>query len=309
MNELRSNPERTARVIEELVEWYRGSRDGVLSGAELPESKPPEGVTRGSYEHTMFLTLAIAIDYQRSADALWNAARETWEDPTTRWVFMPSEIANRSESDLKLALSKYKLSKKQDKDAKIWRTVALSFLSLFEGDPRKLFEKYSYNAYEIWKAMREVYGKRFPYLAGSTGTSKILSLWIRMLRDEAGVEFTHLNDVPLPVDIHTARASITTGCLVGNYSGSFNELVTQVKQAWKEACENMKYYPLQVDEPLWNLSRFGCSNRKNGMSCPKKNQCRLSAFCVANDSNAVITISQTGLTIIDTKYPKGDAIE
>lgn len=304
MNRLLTNPEHSAKIIDILIDWYRGSRDGVLSGAELPESKPPNGVTRGSYEHIMFLTLTVSIDYQRSADALWNASRRTWEDETTRWVFSPIDISNRSQEDLVFALSKYKLSKKQNKDAQIWRTVATSFLSLFQGDPRKLFETYSYDAYEIYKAMRKRYGKQFPYLAGSTGTSKILSLWLRMLYDEAGIEFRNMDSVPLPVDIHTARATITTGCLVGSFEGSFTNLATQVQEAWKEACKKTKYFPLQLDEPLWNLSRSGCSNRKNGGSCPKRNLCKLADFCTANSSDAIITLSQEGTTLIDTKYPE-----
>ena len=151
--------------------------------------------------------------------------------------------------------------------------------------------------------MRTKYGKMFPYLAGATGTSKILSLWLRMMRDEAGVDFTNLENVPLPVDIHTARATITSGCLVGKFVGSFNDLVIQTQEAWKEACKKTRFYPLQVDEPLWNLSRHGCRNRSNGAPCPKRNECRLASFCTANLPESVISLSQDGITYVDTQYP------
>jgi len=304
MNNLATNPERTAEVIKTLMKWYRESRDGLLAGAELPESKPPGDVTRGSYEHIMFLTLTVAIDYQRSAAKLWDSARITWEDAQTRWVFFPEEVANRDLDQLVAALAKHKLSKKQKKDAEIWKKVASSFQSLFQGDPRKFFEAHSYDAFEIYNAMRGRYAKQFPYLAGATGTSKILSLWIRMLSDEARIAFKNLDKVPLPIDIHTARATITTGCLVGKFKGTFKKLAVQAQEAWTEACKNTEYYPLQLDEPLWNLSRLGCSKRKNGSSCPEKHQCRLVVYCTANTSDAVITISKNGATSIDTKYPE-----
>ena len=38
-------------------------------------------------------------------------------------------------------LQKYRLSKKPTKDANIWHTVSLSFLDLFDGDPRNMFKK------------------------------------------------------------------------------------------------------------------------------------------------------------------------
>jgi len=63
-------------------------------------------------------------------------------------------------------------------------------------------------------------------------------------------------------------------------------------------------YPLQLDEPLWNLSRLGCSNRESGMICPVKDQCDLSKFCTANSHDAIINPMQGQLTVIKTKYPE-----
>ncbi len=183
---LLADPERTANVIDTLMRWYSGQRDGVMSGAELPESKPPLGVVRGSYEHIMFVTLAVSIDYQRSAVELWDAARATMEDEPTSWVFPPLEVSERNKRELIAALAKHRLSRKPVKDAGIWRTVASSFFSLFQGDPKKLFETYDYDALEIYRAMRTRYAKSFPYLAGATGTSKILSLRARRPENGAG---------------------------------------------------------------------------------------------------------------------------
>jgi hypothetical protein len=88
----------------------------------------------------MFLTLTVSIDYQRSASTLWDSVRMTWEDMDARWVFSPAEIEKRDHAQLVAALAKHRLSRKQEKDAGIWRTVALSFLSLFHADPRKLLK-------------------------------------------------------------------------------------------------------------------------------------------------------------------------
>ena len=304
MNSIKTDPIRTRKVVQKLIEWYK-IHDGIFTGY-LPESKPPNGVSRGSYEHIMFLTLSVSLDYQRSANDLWDSARKTWESGDTSWVFSPKKVEERDEQDLVDALAKHKLSRKRNKDAKIWRRVSLSFLKLFDGDPRKLFEKYDYDAVKIFNAMRTQYGKEFPYLAGSTGTQKICSLWIRMLKDEASVKFKNLNNVPIPIDIHTARSTVTTGCVSGRFDGSFSDLTDLIKKAWVEACTGMDYYPLQLDEPLWNLSRFGCSKHINGSPCPVRQDCRLSEFCTANHPDSIISIKQNENTHIDTKFPESE---
>ena len=284
------------------MDWYQKKTE-FFTNAELPEELIPEGAVVGSYDHIMFLTQSVSIDYMRSAQQLWDAARTTWKDDKTRWIFYPQEIVERNLEDLIDAMAKYKLSRKHTKDPKIWRKVALSFNELFDGDPRNLFEKFNYDALQIFNAMRSQYGKDFPYLAGATGTSKILSLWIRILHDVAKVEFKNLHEVPIPVDIHTARATITTGCLAGEFSGSFNELVDETKKAWIEACEGTNFYPLQLDEPLWNLSRYGCSNYKIGNPCPVRNQCKLRSYCTTENPSSKIILQQNDTITIDTKYP------
>jgi hypothetical protein len=153
--------------------------------------------------------------------------------------------------------------------------------------------------------MRSKHKMDFPYLAGASSTSKILLLWLRLLKDEANINLVNLENLHIPIDIHTARATLTTGCLVGNFDGPFKELVAEAQYAWKESCDKVgsKYYPLQLDEPLWNLSRLGCSNRINGSKCPLRSECKLSTFCTANRPEAIITLSNQGKTHVHTLYP------
>lgn len=140
-----TNPERTKKVIEILLDWY-STRSGLMKGAELPESKPPTGVIRGSYEHIMFLTLAVSIDYQRSAKDLWDSARTTWEDKSTRWAFFPEEIKKRSIEELVECLAQYKLSKKREKAAERGRAKVPEIV---RQSMDTQFAKLSYDPYDI----------------------------------------------------------------------------------------------------------------------------------------------------------------
>ena len=185
----------------------------------------------------MWLTLTVSIDYQRSASALWYAARVTWLDKDTRWVFNPKEVSARTMEELVVSLKKYSLSQKPKKDALIWITVAISFLNMFDGNPVNLLKSCNYDASEIYSAMRSSkYAKKFPYLSGATGTSKILSLWIRMLKDEGRIDLKNLENYQFLSIYIQARATLTTGCLVGKFEGSFKELAIRAQEAWIESC-------------------------------------------------------------------------
>lgn len=123
----------------------------------------------------------------------------------------------------------------------------------------------------------------FPFLRGN----KIGPLWLRMLRDNAGIDcMKNLDLVPIPVDIHVARASLCLGIVRGRYEGRLETVFEEIRHAWAEsvrghAAGDRAMIALDVDEPLWHLSRFGCAKRdtKTGR-CPLRARCELGAFCV-----------------------------
>ena len=45
--------------------------------------------------------------------------------------------------------------------------------------------------------------------------------------------------------------------------------------------ENRNMVAVDVDEPLWNLSKYGCSKRKPNGYCPKREECSFSQYCIA----------------------------
>jgi hypothetical protein len=122
----------------------------------------------------------------------------------------------------------------------------------------------------------------FPYLKGP----KISCLWIRMLRDNVGIDLSGLDEVPIPVDVHVLRATLCTGVLTGTYNGPVAPVFEEVRAVWREAVRglqvpngNRPMIALDVDEPLWHLSKFGCSTRGNrqlgrfSVSCPAAPGC------------------------------------
>ncbi len=276
------------RVLADLL-YMAFQSNGIHGQTVMPEDLIPNGITQGSREHLLFITLTVAIDYQRDAMALWNSSRRSFEDPDTRYLFEPAEVARVPAAQITRDMKKYGLSKKPDQDAFIWTTAAVSFHKKYNNDPRNLLENCGYKADSILETLRS--GKHlnngryvwdFPYLRGN----KIGPLWVRMLRDNLGYDMKNMDLIPIPVDIHVARATMALGVVRGKYEGPIDELYTYIREAWFQSVkglvrpDGLPMIALDVDEPLWHLSRSGCSKRQGNDYCPMKNTCLCQKYCI-----------------------------
>lgn len=298
-NRLVVNPGTGKQVALILFRKFNSS-EGIFGHHTMPEDLLPRwgsdltasGVERGSYEHLMFVTLVVSIDYQRDADQLWAAGRKTFEDGGTRWLFYPEKLATRHEN-VKAALQAHKLSKKPTKDAEIWLKVSKSFLEKYNSNPLNMITECDYDAVEIYqKKFDPKFKISFPYFSGN----KIFPLWIRMLYDNLRLPLRNIDQIPIPVDVHIARATFATGCLTGEYRGTISEAGSKIDESWKTSMGLLKdddlKYRLQLDEPLWHLSRFGCTFRKDN-TCQMRSRCPVSQFCV----EGIVKVSATKVEI------------
>jgi endonuclease III len=108
-----------------------------------------------------------------------------------------------------------------------------------------------------------------------------------MLWDNAGLtELQNLEKVPIPVDIHVARATLALGVVRGEYIGKLDNLFKCVRQAWFESVKGLRIgdremIALDVDEPLWHLSKDGCRKRVSETGeCPVNDTCEAREFCI-----------------------------
>jgi hypothetical protein len=264
----------------------------------------PDGVRPGSLEHIFFITLTMAVNYQRDIPALWTSARRTFEDETTRFLFYPAEIQKAPADQVAADLQKHGLARKVDKDAYIWRTVALSFLKKYDGDPVNLFKQCNWYANVILDNVRNArhyYKNRaypdFPYLRGeNTGP-----YWLKVLRDRAGLSFVNMDRVLLPVGMHVARATLSLGVVRGRYTGELKPLSDLIRKAWAQSVQGQvtdggrEMIALDMGEPLWYLSRRGCSSRDEQGACAR-DYCLVQEFCVPGQ----ISISSRGRVYVNT---------
>jgi hypothetical protein len=283
------------------------STTGIFGHREMPEDLLPGGICRGSLEHLVFITLTVALDYQRDADDLWSSSRNTFEDPRTRYLYDPASLHAAGFSQIAGDMQRYGLSKKPTQDARIWRTVGVSFYKKWKGDPRGFLADCGWDAPTVLERLRtetHPQGKRvvhdYPFLRGA----KIGPLWLRMLRDNVGIgDLKGLDQVPIPVDIHVARATLCLGVVRGRFSGQLVDLFEDIRSGWFKStnglsAKNRPMIALDVDEPLWHLSKNGCTQRQRDEAtgvCPVQERCETRNLCVGG----VVRISKN-MVEVDT---------
>jgi len=88
----------------------------------------------------------------------------------------------------------------------------------------------------------------------------------------------------------------------GRYDGNLAPVFQEIRKAWFAAVKGVKreegwdMIALDVDEPLWHLSKNGCTHRGAGGLCPRKADCIGKEFCVTG----VIKIDGKGRVVLDT---------
>jgi len=282
-------PDRAREVALKLREEYR--ERGIFGHRELPDDAANDLVGELSLEEGLLLvTLTTALDYMRNASELWKSSLKTFGDPSSRWVFNPEEVVRRGREDLREALLKHGLAKKKERDLEVWFTISKTLAGRYSGSVLSVFEEYGYDAVRMFEDFSGRLKEDFPSISGS----KMFPHWIRSLKEKFNLPVKGYGDLPIPVDVHVARATFTTGCIRGKYSSKgLNETLKRlVVEVWREALKGFDFPPIEMFRPLWLLSKFGCRYRR-GTERPKYPVCPAREFCV----DGVVIVSSTRVEI------------
>ena len=269
--------QRAGKIAEELMKIL--NKDGIFGEKKLPDDAA-ESLKKylTEEEFLKFITLTTALDYMRNAEKLWKSSILTIQDEEVKWVFRPEKVMKQGKENLKSALSKHKLAMRKEKDSEIWFKISKALHEHYGGNVKQLFETYNYDAEKMYKDFTA--GEKKEHFPGLSGI-KIFPHWIRSLKDKTTLPFRNLHQLPIPVDVHIARATFTTGCITGKYSSrGINDTVRKrVIKVWKDGLENSGIVPIEMFRPLWLLSKYGCHYRKNGER-RKLSECPVRKYCV-----------------------------
>ena len=150
--------------VDKLMVMYK---NGELGGEVMPEDANPN-FEKDSLENYLYFTLPMALNYQRNSYTLWESALKTYNDEETRFVFNPKVCLEKSFEEVQYALTKYRVALQKQKQTEIWLALCNTFVEMFDGDIRKLFDELD-NEREYYKAKREESNERLIKRKGMIG--------------------------------------------------------------------------------------------------------------------------------------------
>lgn len=239
--------------VEKLIAMYK---TGELGGEMMPEDANP-GLEKSSLENYLYFTLPMALNYQRNSYKLWESALKTYNDEETRFVFCPKVCLEREFEEVQYALTKYKVALQKQKQTEIWISLCKTFVEMFDGDIRKLFDDQKNDIDSIRSFIQKEHKKKFPYLSGT----KICNYWMYVIYQYTDRKFKDVGQLTVAPDTHVCKASLRLG-LINEAEFNANNVQLIVIERWKELLKDTEYVPIDVHTPLWLWSRNGFKEMK-----------------------------------------------
>ncbi|MBO5335720.1 MAG: hypothetical protein J6A94_01125 [Lachnospiraceae bacterium] len=224
---------------------------GELGGEVMPEDANPH-LERNSLENYLYFTLPMALNYQRNSYTLWESALKTYNDEETEFVFCPRICLEKSFEEVQAALTKYRVALQKQKQTEIWLRLCKTFVELFDGDIRRLFDENENDVKRIRNYIQVEHKKEFPYLSGT----KICNYWMYVIYQYTDRSYTNIEALTVAPDTHVCKATLRLGLITEEQYQSAN-VQLEVIEAWSRLFENQKYKPIDIHTPLWLWSRNG----------------------------------------------------
>lgn len=242
------NKEKILVNIDKLLIMYK---NGELGGEIMPEDANPN-LEKSSLENYLYFTLPMALNYQRNSYTLWESALKTYNDSKTKFVFNPKLCLEKSFEEVQYALTKYKVALQKQKQTEIWISLCNTFMNLFDGDIRKLFDNFDNDVEKIRFFIQKENKKMFPYLSGT----KICNYWLYVIYQYTDRIYKNIEQLTVAPDTHVCKATHKLGLIDDDEFNSSNVQLIVINK-WKDLFENINYKPIDIHTPLWLWSRNG----------------------------------------------------
>lgn len=239
------NIEEIRRKALRLIELYQ---EGKLGGDFMPEDQNP-AFDCNSKENYLYFTLPMALNYQRSAYQLWEAAYKTAVSDETQAVYDPKKVLLMNEEDLREKLVKHKVALQMNKQPLIWRRLCETFERDFKGDVRCFFERNDYTVLTIKNYMLS-HKKDFPYLSGP----KIMNYWLYVMTQYTNLSLIDRENITVAPDTNVIQGSLKLG-LISEEEFKSNQVQLITSNRWNQVLAETDYSPIDVHTPLWLWTR------------------------------------------------------
>lgn len=238
-------------VVESCTAIRRAYLAGMLGDLRLPEDESPDFSDGASFESQLiYFTLPMSLNYRRQSVQLWRAARRTYEDTETRWVFDLSAASATPTEQLREALTRHRLALQPDRHTQNWQTIARTVLAEW-GSIEGMLGSLDSDFLRLREVIQKQHKRGFPYLSGP----KIFNYWAFVLATRCGYPFKNQHHIDIAVDTHILKASVRLGVVSLAESDSLPRDVIAAR--WRIALAGAPLLPTDMNVPLWAWSRRG----------------------------------------------------
>ena len=238
-------------ILKKVDILYLMWKQGKLGGEVMPEDANP-GLERKSLENYLYFTLPMALNYQRNSYTLWENALKTYNDEQTKFVFNPQLCLEKNFEEVQYALTKYKVALQSQKQTEIWLKLCSTFVELFKGDIRILFEENDNDVEKIRDFIQVKNKKKFPYLSGN----KLCNYWLYVIYQYTDRNYTNIEDLTVAPDTHVIKSTHKLG-LISDKEFTSPDVQLIVIDKWNKLFKGTKYKPIDIHTALWLWSRNG----------------------------------------------------
>lgn len=238
-------------ILENAVILMKMHKEGKLGGEVMPEDENPH-LEKGSLENYLYFTLPMALNYQRNSYILWENANKTYQDPETNFVFSPHKVLEKSFEEVQTALTKYKVALQKTKQTEIWIHLCRTFVTLYDGDIRKLFTDFHNDVDLIRNFMQKEKKEMFPYLSGT----KICNYWLYVLYQYTNQTYQNIEHLTVAPDTHVVKATHRLG-LITDLELEKSNVQEIVIERWNDLFRGTEFKPIDIHTALWLWSRNG----------------------------------------------------
>lgn len=237
-------------IIENIKSLIAMHKNGLLGGEQMPEDARPKSIKIDSFDNYHFLTLPMALNYQRNSYVLWESAAKTYNDEECNSVFNPSAVVEMTTDELREKLLKHKVALQPNKHINTWQRISDALCELSDGDVRKLIKSNNSDVVEIREFMQVKHKKRFPYISGE----KIFNYWLYVISDYTNENLANRSNITVAPDTHILQASIRLGVT----KESIDEISkdrAKIAEKWDKILKGSGISPIDIHTPLWLWSK------------------------------------------------------
>lgn len=237
-------------IIDRCRKLITAYQSGALGDCVMPEESAPTFDSSPHEERIAYFTLPMALNYQRNSYKLWDAAKRTYEDQTTRNIFDISAVTNMDVEQLKQKLIKYKVALQPNKHIQTWLKIAETVFKNW-GSFSQLLQACDYDFLQLRATIQNQYKKGFPYISGP----KIFNYWSFILSTYAQVPLKNKQYIDIAPDTHVIQCSVKLGVLSPLEAETWSR--EKIAEKWRILLNGTEINPVDLHSPLWFWSRSG----------------------------------------------------